>query len=313
VNAKWISSSAVCICLLAATSMATEPPITSIVFDPDGKSVVACSQSGLQVFNWPAMQLQKTLKTSAPNLHDAAFSPTGDRLAVAGGTPAEEGTVEILSWPDGKSLWVLDDHDDSVMAVAWRDDTTVASASLDHSVIVWNTEANEKVRSLKGHSRGVSSLCFLKDKRTLVSAGIDQSLRVWNPDSGELVRSLSIHTMPIHDISLRPGDHGLPVVASASEDRTVRLWQPTIGRMVRFSKLKSKPLAAEWLPDGSRIVVSCTDGHVRLINPETAEVTQDIQAVDGWAYSLAVHSTDGTILVGGSNGQLRRIKPNAAN
>ena len=276
-----------CIFQSATTSIAADPPITSIAFAPDGQSVVASSQSGLQVFSWPELKLQRILQASSPNLHDVGFSPAGDRLAVAGGTPAEEGTIEIFSWPDGKCLQVLDDHYDSVMAVVWRNDSSVAAASLDHEVNLYDTNTGKRIRNLKGHSRGISSLCFLKDKKTLVSAGIDQSLRVWKLDSDELVRSLSIHTLPVHDLALRPGENGLPMVASASEDKTVRLWQPTIGRMVRFSRLNSRPLDVEWLPDGSRIVVGCTDGHVRLIDPDTVEVTLDMPAVEGWAYSLS--------------------------
>lgn len=147
---------------------------------------------------------------------------------------------EILSWPDGKSLQVFDAHEDSVMAVAWRDKSSLASASLDHSVILWDSKTGSTIQTLKGHSRGISSLCVLTDKKTLVSTGIDQSLRVWNLESGGLVHSLSIHTLPVRDLALRPGDNGLPVVASASEDKTVRLWQPTIGRMVRFVRVFQK-------------------------------------------------------------------------
>jgi len=39
-------------------------------------------------------------------------------------------------------------------------------------------------------------------------------------------------------------------------------------------------------------------------------VTHDLPALQGWAYSLAVHPTDGSILVGGQGGQggqLRRV------
>lgn len=196
-----------------------------------------------------------------------------------------------------------------MLAVAWRDKSSVASASLDHSIILWDTETGSAIRQLGGHSRGVSSLCLLPDKTTLVSSGIDQSLRVWNLDSAELIHSVSIHTLPVHGLALRPGDSPMPMVASASEDKTVRLWQPTIGRMVRFVRLTSKPLAVGWLPDGSRTVVCCTDGHVRLIDPDAVEVTQVIPAVEGWAYSLAIHPSDGSVLIGGSDGQLRRINP----
>ena len=78
--------------------------------------------------------------------------------------------------------------------------------------------------------------------------------------------------------------------------------------MVRFVKLTSKPLDVEWLKDGSMIVVACADGHVRLIDPDKVEVTQDIPALDGWAYSIAVHPTDGRIVVGGVAAGLRQIR-----
>ena len=97
------------------------------------------------------------------------------------------------------------------------------------------------------------------------------------------------------------------MVASVSDDQTVRLWQPTIGRMVRFLKLNSVPLSVVWLPDGSRIAVSCEDGAVRQIDPDTAAITDEHPAIDGWAYSLAVHPLDGSLLAGGQNGKLRRI------
>ncbi|MCP4816985.1 MAG: hypothetical protein GY888_31100, partial [Planctomycetaceae bacterium] len=48
-------------------------------------------------------------------------------------------------------------------------------------------------------------------------------------------------------------------------------------------------------------------GRVRVIDPETVKVMQELPAVEGWAYSLAVHPSDGSLVVGGQNGQLRRV------
>jgi WD40 repeat protein len=309
VNSKPVAGIALGLCLglLVHGAGAAQPPITSVAFAPDGKSAIACSQVGLQVYSWPELKRDRTIKTTAVNLHDVAFSPSGDRLAVGGGTPSESGSVEIFSWPTGKSLAVLDGHKNSVMGLAWLGESSLAAAGLDHNVILWNTRTGSPERRLEGHSRGVSSLCFLKKEKILVSAGIDRSLRVWKPGTGELIRSLSIHTRRVHNLALRPGNGGLPMVASVSDDRTVRLWQPTIGRMVRFARLKSRPLDAAWFADGSRVVVACTDGHVRVVDPVSVKVTHDIAALEGWAYSLAVHPTDGSILVGGQDGRVRRL------
>ena len=283
------------------------PPITSLVFSHDGKSVVACSQAGLHVYDFPTLDLKKMIKVQAHNIHDLAFSPDGDQLAVGGGNPATQGVVEIFSWPDGKSLRILREHRDSVMAIAWRDASSLVSASLDRDIILWDLQTGTPIQRLKGHSRGVSSLCFLNDKETLVSTGVDQNLRVWDLTSGELIRSLNNHTLPVHDLALRPGDAALPMIASAGSDRTVRFWQPTIGRMVKFARLKAAPLDVAWLNAGSRIVAACADGAIRLVDPDSVEVTDEIQGLDSWAYALTVHPTDGSIVIGGPNAQICRI------
>ncbi len=285
------------------------PPITSLAFSPDGKSVVACSQAGLHVYDFPTLSLQRTIEVSAHNIHDLAFSPNGDQLAVGGGNPAIEGIIEIFSWPEGQSLRVLKEHQDSVTAVAWRDASSLASASLDRRILLWDLYTGTAIEQLEGHSKGVSSLCFLSDKDILVSTGIDQSVRVWDLISGELIRSMNNHTLPVHDLALRPGESGLPMIISAGGDRTVRFWQPTIGRMVKFARLEEASLDTAWLHDGSKVVAVCTDGAVRFVDPDSVEVTSEIHALNGWAYSLAVHPTDGSIVVGGQNAQVRRIIP----
>ena len=144
-----------------------------------------------------------------------------------------------------------------------------------------------------------------------MSAGLDQSVRVWDVSTGRIIRTLDNHTRPVNDIALRPGGDpdALPMLVSVGEDRSVRLWQPTIGRMVRFARLKSAvPLAVVWSIDGGRIIVSCTDGAVRIINPDTTAHEQTLPAIEGWAYSLAIHPGGREIVVAGQHGAIKRIE-----
>ena len=294
-------------CVSSAIAGDIRPPITSLMSAPAGGKLIAVSQAGLTIRSRKEQKPLRTIKLQTTNPHAIAFCPDGKRLAIGGGIPSEDGTIEIFSWPDATPITKFGDHTDSVMSIAWQNDTTIASASLDKEVRLWDIQTGKSTRSFKGHSRGVTAVRFLADKQTMLTAGIDQSIRVWNATTGELIRSMSMHTKPIHDIAVRPKAEGLPMIASASDDRTVRLWQPTIGRMVRFAKLPVRPLNVEWLPDGSRVIASCTDGRVYTIDPNTVEVTNVADAIKGWAWAMDVHAPDSGLAVGGPNGTIKLL------
>jgi WD40 repeat protein len=71
--------------------------------------------------------------------------------------------------------------------------------------------------------------------------------------------------------------------------------------------LDSIPHAVAWSANGSAIIVACKDGRARSIDPDTMEVTATLPGIDGIAYSLAI-APDGSIAIGGQNGQIKSLK-----
>jgi WD40 repeat protein len=249
------------------------------------------------------------LPTELSNIHDVEFSPDGKQLVASGGQPAAEGIVELYAWPSRELIRRASPHDDVIYAIAWRPDGQELSlASGDRQISLMSVAATAHVRYLEGHSRAVLAVAYLHGDVELLTGGIDQSIRCWDVPAGTTRRTLTNHTRAVHDLKVRPttDSQSLPLVASAGADRTVRFWQPTIGRLVRFARLESEPLAIVWSLDGRRLWAACRDGHVRAIDPESATVTNDLPAIEGVAYALCA-APDGSILVGGNDGQFLRI------
>ena len=297
---------------VASLAIATEPPITALAFDPDGRSILAASQSGLVEHAWPLLEPQRRMGSSLVSIHSLAFSPDGSKLAVGGGTPAEQGVVEIRSWPEGEVLCTVDGHSDTVQSVTWRNNDVFATASLDHEVVLWRVGETHPIRRFRGHSKGVTTIEFMADGALIVSGALDQNIRIWNVETGELVRTLNNHTRAIHELRKRPQVNDsqtrrLPMLVSVSDDRTVRLWQPTIGRLVRFCRLDVVPLSVAWQTNGVWLTVACDDGSVRNIHPDTMEVLSVTSAAQAWLYAIRAHPTDGSLAVGSREGQLRRL------
>jgi WD40 repeat protein len=202
-----------------------------------------------------------------------------------------------------------------VYSVVWSPDSRQVFASgHDSRIIVHDAKTGTTVRVLEGHSRPVLAACVTPDGATIVTAGIDQSLRVWNAATGERRRVLNNHTDVVRDLSLRPDPdpEALAMVASVSDDGTMRLWQPTIGRLVRFTRLPASPLAVEWTPDGTRVLVTSRDGRLFAVDPDTLEIATALTSLEDWVYSIAVPPTERAgapdVAIAGSNGRIAALR-----
>lgn len=295
--------------VLAFSVHAVEPPITALAFSPDGKTVLTGSQAGVRVLSWPDLKPVRTVATKLSHVHDLTFAPDGKTLAIAGGSPAERGTLELIRWPDEQLLHRLELHRDVIHSVAWSSDSTLlATASADRMVAVVDAQSGKTKSHLEGHSRAVLSVVFLPEDKQIVSAGVDGTLRIWNIETGKVERELSQHTKSVTSLAVRPKTEPT-MLASISDDRTVRFWQPMLGRMVRFARLSSEPRAFVWTPDGGKILVVCRDGSLHAIDPETVEVKSTNTVMDGVVYSIAI-AGDASVLLGGQGGLAERVQLN---
>jgi WD40 repeat protein len=296
-------------------SATRQSPVTALAVAPGGNLIVG-SSSSLQIYkkNSEGIELlPKPLKTGLTEIQAMSFSPDGKLFAVAGGAPAERGVVELFDWSSSREkkpvlLERVECHSDVVADVAWSPSgKQLATGSLDATWQLFDVTGSatgrariKAVRKIEGHSRGVTAVNFLSDGQ-IVTASLDSTIRVWEASTGKLVRTLSNHRGEVFAMSVRPevGDQTRPMLASVSKDRTVRLWQPTIGRLVRFAQLDSVPLAVAWLPDGSRIVVACRDGSVRLVDPDSVETVWSHQTPGSRLWTVAVQKDGKRMFAGG--------------
>ena len=106
-----------------------------------------------------------------------------------------------------------------------RDGRTIASASWDGTVRLWDAVTGAPKRTLTGHIGFVLSVTFGPDGRTIASASYEE-VRLWDAVTGAHKRTLTGHTGSVTSIvvAFSPDDRTL---ASSSEDSTVLLWELT--------------------------------------------------------------------------------------
>lgn len=318
--------------------------ISSVAFSPDGKQIVT---SSLEIPNGYEKQkeitslwdtktgnLIRTIRKSHPGNRWAEFSPDGKYIIGGDTDPVVAAYMKVPSGPpmqipgpvtrfwDAKTGMLIKTLKTAGINNGISPDIKHLLSIQENSVVVWDIETDEAIKTIKGHSDWIEATSYNSDGKYILTAA-DNTVRIWNAKGDSLLYLLT-GTGGVLDAKISPDSK--TIVASFG-DKYIRILETGnsqakvldgsdgwdgVNKIVTNlgDTLCYKNGILTYSPDGLYIANACSDECIRIWNAKTGEFYRKLVCRERYRDEpqLMAFSKDGKKIAAIYSGFIKAIK-----
>ncbi len=276
-------------------------PIAAVAFSPDGSQLVVGGYHEVTVWDPADGRLLRRIGNIGQRTAALSFSPDGESLAVACGSPGRLGEVRILSFAGGEVVKVFATAADVVPDAAFSPQgDRVAVGGPDGVVRVFSAAGGEPQLAIPCHSDWVHAVAWNAAGDRLASASRDKTAKVIDLKTGELLITFSGHGQPVKGIAFHP-DGG--EMFSAGADRKIQRWK--LADAAKTAEIGFGDEVYRLPTGGGFLFASSADRTVRQFDVKTLAPVRQYAGATDWPLCVAFHAGTGRIAAGCYNGEVR--------
>ncbi|CAA7042741.1 unnamed protein product [Microthlaspi erraticum] len=180
--------------------------------------VTGADDTHIRVYNYYTMDKVKVFEAHADCIRCVAVHPTLPYVLSS----SDDMLIKLWDWENGWACTqIFEGHSNYVMQVVFNptDTNTFASASLDHTIKIWNLGSPDPNFTMDAHQKGVTCVDYFTggNKPYLITGSRDHT-----------AKTLEGHTRNVSAVCFHPE---LPIILTGSADGIVRIWHATTYRL----------------------------------------------------------------------------------
>lgn len=237
-------------------------PVTALAFGPQGTQLLSAGYYEVLLWEADSGRLARRIGGLPERITAVAWNVKRNLVAVAGGSPAQWGSVWIIDPAAGWQPRLLCDLAETALAVAFSPDgSKLLAAAGDRTIRQFDPASGKQTRIWKSHADWVQTVCFSTDGAQFLAASRDRTARIYDTASGEALTRYDGHEAAVLTAVFPPRPSS---VFSVARGQFVQQWDAESGK--RKVEITDAGRGVQTLlATDTGLLTGAIDGGVRLV------------------------------------------------